>query len=77
MAGVGAAGTILFVVMAATQVLGVSAVALISQAAGRKDRDEETLVREAAEALRRARAAGGGHVAFNTLPETAVGNDGR
>ena len=36
-AGVGAAGTIFFVVMALSQVLGVSSVALISQAVGRKD----------------------------------------
>lgn len=43
-AGVGAAGTILFVVMALTQVLGVGAVALISQAVGRKDRDAANLV---------------------------------
>lgn len=43
-AGVGAAGTVMFVVMALTQVLGVGAVALIAQAAGRKDRDEANLV---------------------------------
>jgi Na+-driven multidrug efflux pump len=43
-AGVGAAGTIMFLVMALTQVLGVGAVALISQAVGRKDRDEANLV---------------------------------
>jgi putative MATE family efflux protein len=43
-AGVGAAGTIMFVVMALTQVLGVGAVALISQAVGRKQRDEATVV---------------------------------
>lgn len=43
-AGVGAAGTLLFVVMALTQVLGVGAVALIAQAAGRKDRDAANLV---------------------------------
>jgi putative MATE family efflux protein len=43
-AGVGAAGTIMFVVMALTQVLGVGAVALISQAVGRKDRDAANLV---------------------------------
>ena len=43
-AGVGAAGTIMFVVMALTQVLGVGAVALISQAVGRKQRDEANLV---------------------------------
>jgi putative MATE family efflux protein len=43
-AGVGAAGTIMFVVMALTQVLGVGAVALISQAAGRKDRERANLV---------------------------------
>jgi putative MATE family efflux protein len=43
-AGVGAAGTIMFVVMALTQVLGVGAVALISQAVGRGDRDAANLV---------------------------------
>ncbi|MGD8324590.1 MAG: MATE family efflux transporter, partial [Gammaproteobacteria bacterium] len=36
-AGVGAAGTVLFIVMSLTQVLGVGAVALISQAVGRQD----------------------------------------
>ena len=36
-AGVGAAGTIFFIVMALSQVLGVSSVALISQAVGCKD----------------------------------------
>lgn len=43
-AGVGAAGTIMFIVMALTQVLGVGAVALIAQAVGRKDRDAANLV---------------------------------
>jgi putative MATE family efflux protein len=43
-AGVGAAGTIMFVVMAMTQVLGVGAVALISQAVGRRDRAQANLV---------------------------------
>ena len=43
-AGVGAAGTIMFVVMALTQVLGVGAVALISQAVGRQQRDDANLV---------------------------------
>lgn len=38
-AGVGAAGTLTFLVMAATQVLGVGSVALIAQAVGRKERD--------------------------------------
>lgn len=36
-AGVGAAGTLMFMVMAVTQILGVSTVALMSQAVGRKD----------------------------------------
>src|SRR5690606_33334785 len=36
-AGVGAAGTLMFVVLALTQVLAVGAVALIAQAVGRKD----------------------------------------
>ena len=43
-AGVGAAGNIMFVVFAATQVLGVGTVALISHAAGRKDQADATLV---------------------------------
>ncbi|MDC0598361.1 MATE family efflux transporter [Gammaproteobacteria bacterium] len=43
-AGVGAAGTLFFMIMAFSQVLGVSAVALISQAVGRKDKDEANLV---------------------------------
>ena len=43
-AGVGAAGTLLFMIMALTQVLGVSAVALISQAVGRKDQQEANLI---------------------------------
>lgn len=43
-AGVSAAGTLMFGVMALTQVLGVGAVALISQAVGRKDRADANLV---------------------------------
>ncbi|HEY8520151.1 MAG TPA: MATE family efflux transporter [Gammaproteobacteria bacterium] len=43
-AGVSAAGTLMFVIMALTQVLGVGAVALISQAVGRKDRADANLV---------------------------------
>jgi len=43
-AGVGAGGTVLFVIMALTQILGVSAVALISQAVGRKNQEEANLV---------------------------------
>lgn len=43
-AGVGAAGTIFFIIMALSQVLGVSSVALISQAVGRKDKAEANLV---------------------------------
>ncbi|MCB1672469.1 MAG: MATE family efflux transporter [Gammaproteobacteria bacterium] len=43
-AGVGTAGTLMFMIMAFTQVLGVSAVALIAQAVGRKDRDTANLV---------------------------------
>ena len=38
-AGVGAAGTLMFVVMAITQVLSVSSVALMAQAVGRKDQE--------------------------------------
>jgi putative MATE family efflux protein len=43
-AGVGAAGTLMFIVMALTQVLGVGAVALIAQAVGRKDQANANLV---------------------------------
>jgi putative MATE family efflux protein len=43
-AGVGAAGTLMFVIMALTQVLGVGAVALIAQAVGRRDRADANLV---------------------------------
>lgn len=43
-AGVGAGGTLMFVIMALTQILGVSAVALISQAVGRKNQEEANLV---------------------------------
>src|SRR5690606_38893394 len=43
-AGVGAAGTLMFVVLALTQVLAVGAVALIAQAVGRKDRADANLV---------------------------------
>jgi putative MATE family efflux protein len=43
-AGVGAAGNVMFVVFAVTQVLGVGTVTLISHAAGRKDQTEANLV---------------------------------
>ena len=43
-AGVGSAGTLQYVVMAFTQVLGVGTMVLVSHAAGRKDRDDATLV---------------------------------
>ncbi|MCB1664638.1 MAG: MATE family efflux transporter [Pseudomonadales bacterium] len=43
-AGVGAGGTLMFMIMALTQVLGVSAVALISQSVGRKQQEEANLV---------------------------------
>jgi putative MATE family efflux protein len=43
-AGVGAAGTLMFVIMALTQVLGVGAVALIAQAVGRRDQPDASLV---------------------------------
>jgi putative MATE family efflux protein len=43
-AGVGAAGNVMFIVFALTQVLGVGTVALISHAVGRKDRSDATLV---------------------------------
>jgi putative MATE family efflux protein len=44
LAGVGAAGNVLFIVLALTQVLGVGTVALISHAVGRKDRTDAVLV---------------------------------
>jgi putative MATE family efflux protein len=44
LAGVGAAGNVAFLVFSLTQVLGVGTVALISHAAGRKDRADATLV---------------------------------
>ncbi|HEU0225644.1 MAG TPA: MATE family efflux transporter [Steroidobacteraceae bacterium] len=44
LAGVGAAGIAMFVVMAVSQALGVGAMALISQAAGRKDADDANLI---------------------------------
>jgi putative MATE family efflux protein len=43
-AGVSAAGTVQYIVMALTQVLGVGTMALISHAAGRKDRDDANLI---------------------------------
>lgn len=44
LAGVGAAGNVMFMVFAATQVVGVGTVTLISHAAGRKDQTDATLV---------------------------------
>jgi putative MATE family efflux protein len=43
-AGVSGAGTLMFVIMALTQVLGVGAVALIAQAVGRRDQADANLV---------------------------------
>jgi putative MATE family efflux protein len=43
-AGVSAAGTLFFIIMALTQVLGVGTVALIAQAVGRRDREDANLV---------------------------------
>lgn len=43
-AGVGTASTLMFMIMAFSQVLGVSAVALISQAVGRKDQDAAIVI---------------------------------
>ena len=43
-AGVGTAGTIMFVMMALTQMLGVGTVALVSHAVGRKDQAEANLI---------------------------------
>jgi len=44
LAGVGAAGTAMFLVMALTQMLGVGTMALVSQAVGRKDPGDADLV---------------------------------
>ncbi len=44
LAGVGAAGIAMFVVMALTQTLGVGTMALVAQAVGRKDADDAGLV---------------------------------
>jgi putative MATE family efflux protein len=44
MAGVGTAGTVMFVIMALTQMLGVGTVALVSHAVGRKDQAEANLI---------------------------------
>jgi putative MATE family efflux protein len=43
-AGVGAAGNVMFIVFSLTQILGVGTVALISQAVGRKDRADASLI---------------------------------
>jgi len=43
-AGVGAAGNVMFIVFSLTQVLGVGSVALIAHAVGRKDRADATLI---------------------------------
>ena len=43
-AGVGAAGSVMFIVVALTQMLGAGAEALIAQAAGRRDRHDANLV---------------------------------
>ena len=43
-AGLGSAGNVQFLVMAITQVLGVGTMALIAQAAGRKDRADANLI---------------------------------
>ena len=44
LAGVGAAGIAMFVVMAMTQMLGVGTMALVAQAVGRKDPADADLV---------------------------------
>jgi putative MATE family efflux protein len=44
LAGVSAAGNIMFLILALTQILGVGTVALIAHAAGRKDQDEANLI---------------------------------
>ncbi len=44
LAGVSAAGNVMFIVFALTQILGVGTVALVSHAAGRKDRADATVL---------------------------------
>ena len=44
LAGVSSAGTLQYIVMAVTQVLGVGTLSLIAQASGRRDRADATLV---------------------------------
>jgi putative MATE family efflux protein len=43
-AGVGAAGTLMFMIMALTQILGVSTVAMMAHAVGRKQQEEANLI---------------------------------
>src|SRR6185503_6778501 len=43
-AGVGVAGNLMFIVLAATQMLGVGTTTLVSHASGRKDHDHANLV---------------------------------
>src|SRR5690606_25208260 len=43
-AGLGSAGNVQFLVMSITQILGVGTMALIAQAAGRKDRADANLI---------------------------------
>ncbi len=57
LAGVSAAGTMVYVVMALTQALGVGAVTLIAHAVGRKDREDANLVFNQSVALAGACAA--------------------
>src|SRR4051794_17391560 len=50
-AAVALAGNLMFIVLAVTQVLSVGATALISHAAGRKDREETNLIFNQAQVL--------------------------
>ena len=50
-AAVGIAGNIMFVVLAASQMLGVGTTTLVSHAAGRKDREQALLVFNQAQVL--------------------------
>ncbi|HTL49739.1 MAG TPA: MATE family efflux transporter [Steroidobacteraceae bacterium] len=77
LAGVGAAGIAMFVVMALTQTLGVGTMALVSQAVGRKDPEDADLVFNQSLSLALVCTAGtlvGGYLLTNAYMKT-VGAD--
>ena len=74
LAGVGAAGIAMFVVMAMTQTLGVGAMALVAQAVGRKDPADADLVFN--QSLRACRSLHGGN-AHRRLPARRPVHAGR